>query len=531
MIDLCVLTEIKKIDLPRLSQHIGSLVRQRFGISEWRVWSSDLTEKELQTACGLNVSDSWPTVISPEKSLIKVLESVTQEYAFFLRGSDVLAPRSLPRIQRELMVGGDVDLLYGDETYLSNDGDSVLPLFRPGWGPLLESNMGVIGDCPVVKVETIRNHGVSNGHFLWGDFALRTVDSDLRLIHVPSILVNRSQETRQRSTQTIFNEQSFPTISVIVPTIGTLLTQDKDSRTLVERCINLMYSHADKPENIEIVVVFDQGTPPEALLAIEELNLQNLIMLQHDRKGEGFNFSTMVNTAALAASGEVLVMLNDDVEITLQGWDLLLARTALISEVGAVGVTLLFPDRSIQHAGVTTQYDHGGLTIHTCYGLPVDHSDQLDVLGISRESHAVTGALLAVGREAFLSVGGLSTEFPSDYNDTALCWKLQSLSLSTVMMPQVFGIHRESSTRSIQFSYNVASRLQDLWGSSARQDPWRNPNIAHEDLMAKPDWTVWERSYPTREVNALLPYPQDKAEKWVHFRGQLLQPRMRRLLG
>ena len=65
-----------------------------------------------------------------------------------------------------------------------------------------------------------------------------------------------------------------------------------------------------------------------------------------------FNFSALINRGAATSRGEVLLLLNDDVDAEAPGWLGPLIDVAAEPSAGCVGALLLYPSGRIQHAGV-----------------------------------------------------------------------------------------------------------------------------------------------------------------------------------
>jgi GT2 family glycosyltransferase len=158
-------------------------------------------------------------------------------------------------------------------------------------------------------------------------------------------------------------------------------------------------------------------------------------------------------------------------------------RFAVRADVGAVGAKLLYPDLSIQHAGVVIGI--GGAAGHAHRSLPTGKPGYFRQPHVSQFVSAVTGACLVVEKRKFLAVDGLDEdELPVAFNDVDLCLKLQSAGWRNVYVPHAVLLHHESKTRESDISRkNIArfrrevSVLQDRWQTQTYQDPWHNPNL------------------------------------------------------
>jgi GT2 family glycosyltransferase len=190
-----------------------------------------------------------------------------------------------------------------------------------------------------------------------------------------------------------------------------------------------------------------------------------------------FNFSRANNLGVANAQGELLLFLNNDTEVLEADW---LDRMALYfedPEVGAVGAQLLYPDRTVQHAGVVM--GARGTADHVMRHFGETWDGYGGSLTCARETTAATAACLMVRRDAFEAVGAFSEDFAKHYQDVDLCLKLREAgySIVTAALPRL--IHHESLSRKAD-GYDLGDRaiLIDRWhGEIARGDRFYNRNL------------------------------------------------------
>jgi hypothetical protein len=165
------------------------------------------------------------------------------------------------------------------------------------------------------------------------------------------------------------------------------------------------------------------------------------------RYDQPFNYSDINNQAVARCDGEVLLFLNNDVEVLHGKWLREMVRHAVRPEVGCVGAKLLYPDLTIQHAGVALGMH--GVADHMYRGMEdCRESDPYDYLNSVRNPAAVTGAVMAVKRTVFQMVGGFDAiKLPVAFNDVDLCLKAEMAGFRTVWTPEACLIHHESKTR------------------------------------------------------------------------------------
>lgn len=279
-----------------------------------------------------------------------------------------------------------------------------------------------------------------------------------------------------------------PAVSAIIPT--------KSRIDLLEKCLDGLASRTDY-EDLEVIVV-DNGADPWLLgNAIERFRATLRIQVTVDH-GD-FNFSRLINSGARAATGEVLLLLNDDVEPIESGWLDRMVSSAVESDVGAVGARLHYPDGTIQHAGVSIGL--GGTVGHLWKGRRPDEWLP-DYVFMPSSRLAVTGACLVVRRETFESLGGLDERlFPVTFNDIDFCLKLEEIGLRTVYRGDVVLVHHEGQSRgsdSVQQHQRIAldaerSAFRERW-RHIETDPWLSPALEIDSefgVLSPQIWKGW----------------------------------------
>jgi len=197
-----------------------------------------------------------------------------------------------------------------------------------------------------------------------------------------------------------------------------------------------------------------------------------------------FNFARLNNRAAEAASGDVLFLVNDDVEALDAGWlSEMLSRLAE-PDVGAVGALLLWPSGVVQHGGVVfgPKFEPAHAFRDRMDGEP----GYAGMLRVARECSAVTAACLATRREDYLAVGGMDEfNFPVNFNDADYCLKLRALGKRIVFTPDAKLLHHESASRGSDRPGDRRPRyereLRNLrlkWGDVLAADPYYSPALA-----------------------------------------------------
>ncbi len=264
-----------------------------------------------------------------------------------------------------------------------------------------------------------------------------------------------------------------PTISIVVATTG--------RRSLVEPLLDGL-ERTRWPERELLLIDNGRGRDDGGIALARRRGVR---VLERD---EPFNWARLMNAGAAATSGELLLFLNDDIEVEDPGWVEALVRHALRPGAGIVGALLVYPDGSVQHAGITTTPESGGFG-HWLVGRdPHDPAAPAD-LAVTREALAVTGAVLLVPRALFDALGGFDETLAVSGNDVDLCLRARAHGAEVLWTPDARLVHRESASRGRTPTPEDDRRLRSLHRDViAAGDPFRSPSLtvhrSHTDL----DW-------------------------------------------
>ncbi len=381
--------------------------------------------------------------------------------AIQLRGDDELKPGALDIVNDLFRQAPGVMAIYTDV----EEGGRLAP--TTSWDPELAGRFD-FGTLPLF----LRNGDGGEQSDRWttiGDIiATHGPDAVMR---VPLPLVSRSHSlTGPLPALPRPNLQVRPSVSVIVPT--------KFRIDLLESCLTGLARRTDYPD-IEVVVVDNDSTDPRLPAVLEAAGKS--LRLSTVRQGGGFNFSRLVNSGVRASSGAIVVMLNDDVEPIEACWLDRMVESCLVRDVGAVGARLVYPDRSIQHAGVVLGI--GGVCGHLWRGMSEEQAVRTPQVVYPGRRMAVTGACLAVRREVFEEVGGMDEALPVALNDIDFCLRLHQRGYRNIYRGDAVLIHHESQSRGSDAA-NARTRRRlaretelflSRWMSLIENDPFGSP--------------------------------------------------------
>lgn len=278
-----------------------------------------------------------------------------------------------------------------------------------------------------------------------------------------------------------------PKISIIIPF--------KDQPELLEKCLNSIIIRTSY-DNYEILLVNNNSILEETFELIKKYSKINSTIRLLDYT-QPFNYSAMNNMAVSHASGEYIVLMNNDIEIITSNWIESLLSYAIKDNIGAVGGKLLYPDGRLQHGGIALGIGIG-LSGHPGKGFTKETMHIHDWLLFPRNVSAVTGALLMVQKKKYEMVNGLDEQnLKIGFNDVDFCLKLLELGFFNVYSPYCEAIHAESASRGYmntpekkelferELNYFVKRHNKILNAG----DPWFNPHysLKNESLHYNPE--------------------------------------------
>jgi hypothetical protein len=209
---------------------------------------------------------------------------------------------------------------------------------------------------------------------------------------------------------------------------------------------------------------------------------------------EGFNYAHKANSLWRAAGSEHLVFLNDDLLVRDPCWMKALMTFAVDESVGGVGARLLYPDDTIQHAGMAAGLM--GTCGHAFIGAPASSPTYQNWAVVQREWSMVTGAVFATRRSVLSQVNGFDERFSLNYNDVDLCLRLRLLGYRIVYTPHAEFTHFESASRGKAPSpADQTALFLEKWQDYIKDDPAYHPHLTRSthDIHAVPPTRAWWR--------------------------------------
>lgn len=447
------------------------------------------------------------------------LEMATGEWVAILRHEDLLAPHALFHVAEAINAAPDVQLIYSDEDMISNTGQRRDPSFKPAFSPELFRSRNYLGHLTVHRMANIRAVGGWRAALEDSqdyDLNLRIVEridaSTIR--HIPHVLYHRREISGSTATATDeatgshaayfrvlkdhidrlelpakvehvpglpFYHVRFeppkpaPLVSIILPT--------RDRVDLLRMSVGSILARTTY-EPFEILIVDNESVQEETKIFLMEIAKDPRIrVLPYPH---AFNYSAINNFAAGGARGEILALVNNDIEVISSDWLTEMVAWAAQREIGCVGAKLYYPDDTIQHAGVILGV--GGAADHSHKHFPRDHPGYCFRLKLPQTVSAVTGACLVVRKSVFFKVGGLNEgTLVVAFNDIDFCLKVREAGYRNVWTPFAELYHYESSSRGRADTPEKRARaLEELayfkhkWGKALDADPFYSPHLARD---------------------------------------------------
>ncbi len=444
------------------------------------------------------------------------------DWITFVDHDDVLPVHALLYMVQAIGRHPDARLLYSDEDKIDDHGKRYDPYFKTDWNPDLFYSHNLVTHLAFYRSELMHEVGGLRDAFAGAqdyDLVLRAIEkiTPAQIVHVPFILYHWRAHAGSTATADLnikpyamlageraLNDhfkrigmnakaqfvghgyrvrhrlpQPVPKVSIIIPT--------RNKVELVRVCVESIREKSTYP-NYEILLMDNGSDDPEALAYFaEQAKAPDFRVIRDDSP---FCYSAINNLGASQASGEVLCFLNNDIEVISLDWLEELVSQACRPGIGAVGAKLLYPNTTIQHAGVVLGI--GGWAGHAHKGFSLYAHGYVGRASLASNFSAVTGACMAVQKKHFDRVGGFDdVNLKVACNDVDLCLKFTEIGLRNLYTPFASLFHHESATRGYEDTPEKKARFQKevdhmwkRWPTLMANDPAYSPNLTldHEDF-------------------------------------------------
>ncbi|MEQ1534332.1 MAG: glycosyltransferase family 2 protein [Burkholderiaceae bacterium] len=480
-------------NLPWLEESVASVQAQIYPKWELCIAASSQIEAAFREVLdGMATMDQRIKLVyaSSDQGLLNAALDVAEgDWVGLLNAMNKIAIQAINTPAKVIFEGKKCDIIYTDSdklitTKFSPKFERAAPDFKPDWNLDLFLSSGsshnYTQDLCFFKADLVRELG-GFGSGLNSSFELmsRVIarQEQVQIHHIPQVLVHVRQTSA--GSEMIVPHKIQHALPVVPPLVS-LIIPTKNNAALLRQCIDSILSKTSYT-NYEILVVDNGSDKPETLDYLKTLNAHPQIRVIRDNYA--FNYSALNNYAATFAKGEVLALVNDDIEVASPDWLTEMVGHALRPGVGAVGARLWYPDQTIQHAGMVLV---GGVARHIHKHLPKGKTGFNGRAVLTQNFSAVTGACLVVKKALFEQVGGLNDqELAVGFNDVDFCLKLGEAGFRNVWTPHAELIHHESATRGQDSSPEKQRRaekelryMRKRWGDKLSIDPAYSPNLS-----------------------------------------------------
>ncbi len=450
------------------------------------------------------------------------LKIAVGDYVAVLNPRDELAMHALYHVTVEINQHPEADFIYSDEDKIDAANKRHSPFFKCDWNPDLLYSFNYIAHFGVYRRSILIQIGGFRRDYEGGqdyDVALRYIKKipHAHIHHIPFVIYhcrsskdteplkqNYAADASLRALRDHFKDQQIraikeglfpgsyrvlyslpqkpPKVSLLIPT--------RDGFEILQACIESIRNKTNYPD-WEIIILNNQSRDRQTLRYLAEIiKDKRCHVIDYNLP---FNYSAINNFGAKCATGEILGLLNNDIEVINPDWLTEMVSHAVRPGIGAVGAKLYYTDGFVQHAGVIIGL--GGFAGHAHRLFPSDHPGYTGRAMLTQNFSAVTAACLVLRREVFDIVGGMDDVHLSvAYNDVDLCLRIQNAGYRNLWTPYAELYHRESYTRGDDNdSAKKRARFNDekkyilrRWHTDIIPDPFYSPNLT----LDKEDFSI-----------------------------------------
>ncbi len=446
------------------------------------------------------------------------LELAKGEYVVFLDHDDTLSINAIYEMVKKLNENRELKLIYSDEDKIDENGKRYNPHFKSGWNPAMFYSQNYLCHLIFLKKDIIDNIGGFRKGYEGSqdyDLLIRYIDKikECEIDRVEKILYHwraikgstaygagekaYAHDAGLKALQDYFKSKDkdisinegllpntykvnypfdTPLVSILIPT--------RDNYDILHKCIDSILKKTTYP-NYEILVIDNETSCQETLNYFKKITKhKNIKILEYHYP---FNYSAINNFGVKHAKGEIIGLVNNDVEVISEGWLSEMVSYALKEDIGAVGAKLYYENNTIQHAGVILGI--GGVAGHSHKYFDKNEHGYFSRLKIVQNYSAVTGACLVIKKELYEEVGGLDEEnLKVAFNDVDFCLKLLEKGYKNLWTPYVELYHHESISRGAENNPKNEERfkaevdyMKNRWLTDKVSDNYYNCNLTNKN--------------------------------------------------
>lgn len=449
------------------------------------------------------------------------IEVATGDFIALLDHDDLLAQHALYFMAEAINAKPDGQIFYSDEDKIDLQGRRTNPHFKSDWNPDLFFSQNYVSHLGVYKASLIKKIG----GFRTGVEGSQDQDLLLRCLphvkhnqihHIPRVLYH--WRMLEGSTALASGEKSYTTAAGIkalqdyftengpegvkveaglvpntykvnwpVPTKApkvSLLIPTRDRKTITEVAVRSILEKTTYP-NYEIVILDNGSVEPETLSFFKQIQQEDkrVSVLRYDYP---FNYSAINNYGVKHTNGELVGLINNDIEVINPQWLTEMVSHAIRQDIGCVGAKLYYSNGQIQHAGVILGI--GGVAGHSHKYFDRNAHGFFSRLKLTQNLSAVTAAVLIIRRDTYNQVNGLNeNDLKVAFNDVDFCLKVRKAGYRNLWTPYAELYHHESISRGHEDTPEKQARfkvevdyMKNTWPDALERDPYYSPNLTKD---------------------------------------------------
>jgi len=482
--------------------------------------------------------------------LNRALAQAKGEFFALVSANDCLAEHALFYMAHTINNFPQGQIFYSDEDRLDEEGKRVNPHFKTAWNPDLFFATNYVANLALFRTSLIKLVGgyhAEKAEAVSYDLLLRCLPyvNPNEIHHVARILYHARMTPSlneqvqhlaagKKALQDYFAAngpegvtvdtglvaQSYkvnwpipnpaPKVSLVMPT--------RDLRAVTEVAVRSILTKTHYA-NYEIIIVDNGSIESETLAFFQQIQQEDsrVSVIRYDQP---FNYSAINNVGVAHCNGELLGLINNDIEVINAEWLTEMVSHAIRPDIGCVGAKLYYPNGRIQHAGVILGI--GGVASHGFKLFPEQDEGYAQRLKLVQNYSAVTAACLLVRRDVYEAVGGLNAaDLAVGYNDIDFCLKVRRKGLRNVWSPYAQLIHYESISRGDDISPEKQDRLKNEreymlanWGAVLANDPYYSPHLT----LDADDFSLRVHSSSPLSFDNSILYSWDAADRARHHK-------------
>lgn len=518
---ISIVIPVYNISEDLLTECIDSVLNQTYQNFEICLADDASTKEEtIETLKKYEKKDKRIKVIYREKNghiseaSNSALSLATGEYIALMDNDDMITEDALYEMVKVLNNDKSIDMIYTDEDKLDLNGRRCDPNFKSDFAPdtLLSNNY--ICHFTLLRKKIVDEIGGWRKGYEGAqdyDLFLRFTEKTNKIYHIPKLLyrwrmipgstsmtIDNKNYAVERGKMALedalkrrkikgevlvhkdipyfimnYTYEKEPKVSILIPT--------RDYADTLEECLSSIYEKTIY-KNFEIIVLDNQSKEEKTFKLFKKYSkkYKNFKVIEVNTE---FNFSHICNVGVQNAKGEYIVLLNNDTSIITKEWLNIMVGYAMQKHIGAVGVKLLYPDNTVQHAGVIAGL--GGVAAHAFINATDTDYGAYGRLAVPYNYSAVTAACLMVSKKKYLEVNGFEEKLKVAYNDIDFNFKMLEAGYYNVFLPQVKLHHYESKSRGLDTTTEKYKRFLEesnymykKWDKYIKNDPFYNPNLS-----------------------------------------------------